>query len=458
MSNKGYPSQDKNASSNAQHVTVEPVRRQQHGMSVVSHEAVRLVANDAVEASSTVRVINATAHLAQAGDVIWFTSGALDGVEVKVQEVDTNTITLVEDLVSAPAAAVTFEILRHKFFKVSPDGTILTTPGPLQFVYDGVDTEVEEDTGTPANNRPLPVKLTGVTGDINITAGDLNVQLSHVGANFDSTRIGDGTNVLAVDGDNEIGVKVSSSALPSGAATSAAQATAQTTLDAISSAQATAAKQDLLLAELQLKADLTDTQPVSAASLPLPTGAATAANQATLITDSAVIASSTASTAARVGPTNDLPLVADGDNGTVSQRVQRVAVNVTTMSAKLPATLGQKAMTASLAVALASDQSAIPVNISAPAAGTITQDDIAVGTTAVRITVSGSAPNAARKRLRFQPDSTSAARFFYGSSGVTTSTGVEIFPAQSEEMLNDASDYYIISDTAAQVVRVLEVV
>lgn len=41
----------------------------------------------------------------------------------------------------------------------------------------------------------------------------------------------------------------------------------------------TGAKQDLLLAELQLKADLTETQPVSAASLPLPSGAATSALQ-----------------------------------------------------------------------------------------------------------------------------------------------------------------------------------
>ena len=45
---------------------------------------------------------------------------------------------------------------------------------------------------------------------------------------------------------------------------------------------ATSAKQDTLLAELQLKADLTETQPVSAASLPLPSGASTAAKQPAL--------------------------------------------------------------------------------------------------------------------------------------------------------------------------------
>jgi len=42
---------------------------------------------------------------------------------------------------------------------------------------------------------------------------------------------------------------------------------------------ATSAKQDTLLTELQLKADLTETQPVSVASLPLPSGAATSAKQ-----------------------------------------------------------------------------------------------------------------------------------------------------------------------------------
>jgi hypothetical protein len=42
---------------------------------------------------------------------------------------------------------------------------------------------------------------------------------------------------------------------------------------------ATKAKQDLLLAELQNKADLGETQPVSVSTLPLPTGASTSANQ-----------------------------------------------------------------------------------------------------------------------------------------------------------------------------------
>lgn len=43
--------------------------------------------------------------------------------------------------------------------------------------------------------------------------------------------------------------------------------------------RATEDKQDDILAELEKKADLTETQPVSAASLPLPTGASTEAKQ-----------------------------------------------------------------------------------------------------------------------------------------------------------------------------------
>ena len=45
------------------------------------------------------------------------------------------------------------------------------------------------------------------------------------------------------------------------------------------SGMSTEAKQDDIITELQLKADLTETQPVSATSLPLPAGAATSAKQ-----------------------------------------------------------------------------------------------------------------------------------------------------------------------------------
>ena len=72
-------------------------------------------------------------------------------------------------------------------------GTAMNSNSLTQFTRNGSLATVVEDTITPTNNRPLPVKLSSVTGDINITAGDLNVQLSDSGLNYDITRVGDGT-------------------------------------------------------------------------------------------------------------------------------------------------------------------------------------------------------------------------------------------------------------------------
>lgn len=66
---------------------------------------------------------------------------------------------------------------------------------------------------------------------------------------------------------------------------------------------------DALIIELQLKADVTETQPVSAASLPLPTGASTAANQSTANTSLSNIDSDTSAIQAAV------QIMDDWDNG-----------------------------------------------------------------------------------------------------------------------------------------------
>jgi hypothetical protein len=187
-------------------------------MSVLAHTFHFVVGTDAVEANADPETnryrIIATAHAALRGDVIRFTSGAFSGREVRVHAVvDANNFDLAETLSAAPAAADTFEILRNKAPVINSDGTLFTaSSGNISFLRDAVSTVVTEDTVTPANNRPLPVKLTDVTGDINITAGDIHVQLEHTGANFDSVRIGDGTDTLAVNADGSINVTTTESA------------------------------------------------------------------------------------------------------------------------------------------------------------------------------------------------------------------------------------------------------
>jgi len=204
---KGWAQQEKDGSQVAEFVTVEPVRDKQFGLSVLAHTYGFEVGTDASEANSTTTVINATAHAALRGDVIRFTAGALINREFRVYEVATNTITVAETMPVAPGTDA-FQILRSKTPVVNADGTISVSvaASDVSFQLDGGSQTVTEDTGTPANNRPLPVKLMDMTGDITVTANNLNVQLTHAGANPDSVQIGDGTETANVNASNELQV------------------------------------------------------------------------------------------------------------------------------------------------------------------------------------------------------------------------------------------------------------
>ena len=80
----------------------------------------------------------------------------------------------------------------------------------------------------------------------------------------------------AATGGGGNGAEVEVTNFPANPATSTLQSTGNTKLDS-------------LLAELQLKADLAETQPVSVASLPLPSGAATSAKQDLLLAEIQVV-------------------------------------------------------------------------------------------------------------------------------------------------------------------------
>ena len=85
-------------------------------------------------------------------------------------------------------------------------------PTGLYYVKDGVIEAVNKDTVTAANTRALPVELVSVDGieaTLNITTGDLGVEISHDGFThtWDSTRIGDGTNLLIVNASGQALVK-----------------------------------------------------------------------------------------------------------------------------------------------------------------------------------------------------------------------------------------------------------
>lgn len=281
--------------------------------------------------------------------------------------------------------------------------TLATTLNAKDF-----STAAKQDTG----NASLTSINTNVTNIPNVISTEGGPQASK-GVMVMGHTGGGVARHIKVSGSGVQDVSISSSALPTGAATEAKQDTGNTSLGSIDTklssqataalqgtgntslssidtkltSQATAAKQDLLLAELQLKADLTETQPV-----------------APNITRSA---------------------------GVIDANTTRVT--------------------------LASNQPAIPVAPTvATVAGTITNAQISVGISAVRCTVAGTAPDVARKRLSIKPSINNSGRIFIGSSGVTTANGLEIVGPDRLDFEFDSGDYYMISDTAAQSVDVLE--
>lgn len=196
----GWVTSEKRADRTNNHTTLSPSGEDKWALDVALKGTVYEAATDQAEAGSTTLVINATGHSARPKDLIRFTSGAAINYEAYVYEVTANTITLWNEIPVAPAASDDFSILRSVTLTLGQDGSF---SGPVKFVRDGVIEDVTEDTVTPANNLPLPVKLTSVTGDINITANDLNVQLSHSAATPDSTQIGDGTEIMLINASGE---------------------------------------------------------------------------------------------------------------------------------------------------------------------------------------------------------------------------------------------------------------
>lgn len=138
--------------------TAQKVLHNRAAKDVISHGFVRLVATDAVEAGSTTYTLAATAHSALAGHIIKFTSGALANYIVGVLDVDTNLITLSQDLPLTPTAADTFQILAYEHPLISADGLFGSaigasatggyTPGSIISAGSGDATVIKASAGT----------------------------------------------------------------------------------------------------------------------------------------------------------------------------------------------------------------------------------------------------------------------------------------------------------------------
>lgn len=144
-----------------------------------------------------------------------------------------------------------------------PAISVSASSGPTQFVLDGADTEVLQDTGTPANSKPLPVALLNLDGqafnpatNAAVETMDAAIQSALMEANsslnaIESVNFATETTLAALAAEdfatettlsalnakvtavNTGAVVISSSALPTGAATSANQTTVIGHLDGV---------------------------------------------------------------------------------------------------------------------------------------------------------------------------------------------------------------------------------
>ena len=193
------------------------------------------------------------------------------------------------------------------------------------------------------------------------------------------------------------------------------------------------------------------TQPVSIASMP--TTAVTGPLTDTQLRATAVPVSGTMT--ANIGTTNGLAL--DSSLTTLNAKDFATQTTLALIKAKtdnLDVLLSTRTKPSDTQpVSIASTVSVVETSI---AAGTITSIQKSVGITAVRATVSGSAPSA-RKKLLIKPSKNNTGAIYLGSSSVTTANGLELIGPDRMEFLNENNDYYLISDTASQVVEILEV-
>lgn len=331
-----------------------------------------------------------------------------------------------------------------------------------------------------SNLQPLLVDADGnllVSVSGSIVATNPSVGLNGAAIPLDSTLIGgsDGTNLRPIHvtsaGD------LAALPLPNGAGTAAKQDTGNTSLASIDTktpalGQALAgASVPVVLTAAQITTltpptTVTVTGTVAATqsgiwnitnvsgTVSLPTGAATESTLSTLNgkvtacnTGAVVLAAGTA-LVGKAGIDQTTP-------GTTN------AVAIAQIGANTVLTGNGTTGTGSQRVTIASDNTAFSVNTLAktPTAGTITQAAVTVGTSAVRCTVSGSAPSATRVLLVVTPDPASGAKFYIGSSSVTSSStgkGIPVQPGQPVTFNSDSGDYYIISDTASQTFFVME--
>jgi hypothetical protein len=322
-------------------------------------------------------------------------------------------------------------------------------PAGLYIVKDGVIHPVTKDTATPANTLGVPVEIVAASGTpINITAGDINVQLTDLGVNFDAVRIGDGSGVyILVNADGSINVNDAAALAELQAlnlvdfATEAKQDSQITELQSINTEldtqttelQSINTELNTQTTELQsinseLDTQTLELQDIEAELVTLNTvDFATEAKQDSQITELQSINTELDTQSGLIGAANETAPATDTAASGLNGRLQRIAQRLTSLIALLPASLGQKTMAESLAVTIASDQSALSVTQTAL---TGTYQEITNLTTVAQ---TFTAP-AGAKWFKIMADEANTANVRYKvGAAATTTSGMQLQSGRSED-------------------------
>jgi hypothetical protein len=192
------------------YVTGQPTGSNRRALDVIPAGIYEVTSSATIEAGSSDYLVKVTGHSAKVGDVcrILTSANSINEFEVHIDKiVDANFFELGSVLSASLAAGDTISILRPITQRMDSTGVALAAMAnsPIQFMQDGSAVSVTEDTATPANNIPLPVKLMGVNGEITLNADQLNINLDD---SDDSVAIGDGSgNLIGTQTSNTNSVK-----------------------------------------------------------------------------------------------------------------------------------------------------------------------------------------------------------------------------------------------------------